>query len=261
MIVKDYVTLADGQMHFRHVEGDGVPIVFLHRTPKPSHSFVPLMRALSGIAPLYAFDTPGFGASFDPPGLPSIADYAGWIGEALDRLSLAEAHLFGHHTGVLIASEFARTDPARVQSLMLNGIPFLNADERAAFRARLQRPSLPDPDGAALMDTWQRMLPLFPDFDAQLVQDEFRFALRAMDGRHQAFAALCDFDLPAAFSGVTCPVLAMTAEDDIFMPQFDRVRAARPDAVTHVFGRAGVASPELQTAEIAAAIEEFLNRL
>jgi pimeloyl-ACP methyl ester carboxylesterase len=258
---KAYVTTSAGDIHYRHVPGKGTPIVFFHRTPAPSSSFVPLMAALEGGAPLYAFDTPGFGNSFDPAGMPSIADYASWMRDALDALDLGRSHLFGQHTGALIATELAVLDPARTATLTLNGIPYLTEEEREKFVAILQKPKPLDSDGEVLMDTWKRLLPLFPEFDAELARTELVNALRAQGGRHQAFAALCAYDFPARFERIECPVLAMCPSDDIFAAQFDRVFTARPDAVRVDLGRAGVTSPETQSSEIAAALRVFLVEL
>lgn len=258
---KAYVPITAGEIHYRHVPGSGTPIVFLHRTPAPSSSFEPLMDGLAGLAPLFALDTPGFGGSFDPIGMPSVADYARWIGAVLDGLRIERCHLFGQHTGALIATELAATEPRRVVSLMLNGIPFLDAAEREKFVALLQEPKPLDADGAVLLDTWRRLMPLFPEFDAGLVSVELMNALRAQEGRHQAFAALCAYDYPGRFKEVRCAVLAMCPVDDIFARQFDRVFTARPDAIRIDLGAAGVASPERQASDIARAVQSFLAAL
>ena len=70
---KAYVDTRFGQIHYRYLAAGNsdAPVVFFHRTPVTSASFVPVMEGLAGWRPMVAFDTPGFGASFTPEQLKS----------------------------------------------------------------------------------------------------------------------------------------------------------------------------------------------
>ena len=256
---KAYVDLADGrQVHYRHLPGPGIPLVLLHRTPASSVTFEPMMETMSGERPLYAFDTPGFGNSFDVPGQPTVIDYRDWLMEAIDCVGIEQFHIFGHHTGTHLATEIAAAWPERVRSLGLNGAAYFSADERRAFADMVGAAARPDEKGDYLMQTWQLISSLFPHFDADLVHREFCGALRAMDGRDQAFGAIWDQDYVEVISRVRCPVLAVSADDDFFADYLDRIRANVPGSRTEILGTAKVASPELDTQRSCQTLRDFM---
>ena len=117
-IVKGYVTLAAGQIHYREVAGTSPPIVFLHQTAQSSRSYEALLHDIRLPQRLLALDTPGFGESFEPDGWPSMRDYAAWMSAALDVLGAERAHFFGHHTGASLTTAIASDSPRSVLSLM-----------------------------------------------------------------------------------------------------------------------------------------------
>ena len=161
-IRKAYADTPGGQIHYRHVPGPGTPLVFLHRTPASSVTFEAMMTAMAGDRPLYAFDTPGFGASFDPPGFPVITDYRDWLAAAIDAAGIDRFHVYGHHTGTHIATELAALWPGRAQSLMLNGMAYLTDAKRDGFKKMVGPAQPPDPDGAYLAPLWTLIRSLFP---------------------------------------------------------------------------------------------------
>ncbi len=81
MIKKSYVDCSAGQIHFAHRAGTGVPIVCFHQTASAGVSYHRIMAAEGLANPVYAFDTPGFGGSFDPEGMPAFEQYAAWLFE------------------------------------------------------------------------------------------------------------------------------------------------------------------------------------
>lgn len=258
-IKKAYISTEGGQIHYRFVPGEGTPLAFYHRTPASSASFEKMMAMMADERPLYAFDTPGFGGSFDPPGMPTMHDYRDWMLQALDGLGIGELHIFAHHTGTHIATEMAVAEPARVRSLMLNGIAYWSEDMRRQFQAQLSGHLPPDPDGAYLKATWKIISGLFSEFDPELTHLEFVAAMRALDGRHQAHTALFSEDFTGVFKQVSCPMLAMCAEDEMLRPWFQDALDAQPEAKSVILGPARYFSPELDTARTVLAVREFLN--
>jgi pimeloyl-ACP methyl ester carboxylesterase len=123
VIRKAYVDTSGGQLHFRYVRIAGKselePLVLLSRTPTGSAGFEPLMRELGDWRNLYALDAPGCGPSFDPPGVPTSDDCAGWFAEAIDALAIDGFHLLGDQTGTQSALALALRWPERVRSLAL----------------------------------------------------------------------------------------------------------------------------------------------
>ncbi len=265
MIRKAYVETRCGQLHFRYVRVVGraelEPLILLHRTPTGSVSFEPLMRELDDWRNLYAFDTPGFGGSFDPSGMPTLEQYLDWFTEAIDALAIDGFHLFGHHTGMHFALALALRWPARVRSLALGGVLCLDAAERAAFFERLGAAPEARPDGAHLGELWRRMQPYFPQRDPGLLNTEMIGALRAGRARDQVFAAIAAQDVPAGLAAVRCPLLALSASDDPLRPLLERVPAFQPAARIEMLGASGVAAPERDAPQLAAILRDFVNSL
>ena len=85
-IRKAYVDAASDQMHYLYVNGQGIPLLLFHRTPASSVIYKRMMRRMVGSRPIYALDTPGFGESFNPEGMPSVIDYRDRFCEAIDNL-------------------------------------------------------------------------------------------------------------------------------------------------------------------------------
>lgn len=265
MIRKAYVDTRGGQLHFRYVRIAGrselEPLILLHRTPTGSVSFEPLMRELGEWRNLYAFDTPGFGASFDPPGMPTLDDYVDWFAEAIDALAIDGFHLHGHHTGMHFALALALRWPDRIRSLALNGVLCLDAAERAAFAQQLCAAATPDEAGRYMTETWTTMRRYVPGFHPGLLNTEIVGALRAIRGRDQAFAAILGQDVPAGLAALRCPLLALAASDDPLRPFLDRVPQLVPSARVEELGSGGVAGPELDAPRLAAILRDFVTSL
>lgn len=153
-IEKGYAATLFGQMHFRRVAGPGRPVVLLHRTPVDSASFDRMLQQLAGRRAAIAFDTPGFGQSFRPPGDPTTVDYARWFLAAIDALQLGDFHLCAHHSGTHFAVEMALLAHPRVRSLMLNGLLYATAEERSRVRAEIGDSRPIDEAGGYLSATW-----------------------------------------------------------------------------------------------------------
>ncbi len=257
-IKKAYVDTPDGQIHYRFIAGSGTPLIFFHRTPASSVTFEKMMGGLAGDRALYAFDTPGFGASFDPPGTPTIVSYANWLMAAVDSLDLGVFHIYGHHTGTHIATEIAASQPERVRTLMLNGVAYLTAEEREQFRQKIGTAAQPDPDGKYLQVVFELMKSLFPEWDAELVHREFTGAMRSTFTRDAAFNAIWNQDFPTVLAKVHCPILVLSCEDDLFAPYLDRIKSAHPDTTIVMQGPGRVAAPELDTENSVRIVREFI---
>lgn len=267
-IRKGYADTSGGQIHYRHIQGSGQgagqgenenePIVFLHQTASSSAMFEKVMLRLNGTRPLYALDTPGFGGSFDPEDMPDMTQYQAWLLEALDHLGLERFHLFGHHTGSCLGVEMAARNPARVLSLMMIGPVPLTQEERDQFREHYSTPMSPNGDGSYLKQTWDYLAGLGADRDLDLHHRELVDTVRAYMGRYKTYTAVWDQDFPGYFAQVTCPILLMSAEDDVLHPFFDRAQEQRPDAKAVVLTGANF-EPDLDPDGTATAVRDFLG--
>lgn len=261
MIDQFYVATSGGQIHGRKTGSGLAPIVLLHRTPVCSSSFTRVMRFLgrAGQAAI-ALDTPGFGASFMPQATPAAQDYASWLLEAIDALSIERFHLAAHHTGTHFAAEIAAMVPDRALSLTLSGVLLAPADERATMRADMERAPVVDLGGNYLTDTFRLMRSLFLDPVPELVHAEAMGALVAGPGRDLAFDAIFGQD----FSGMLAKVLedgrtairVVQAIDDPFTlnGMLERIRDQFPAIPVSVTGPAFLATPERQSGAFARSI-------
>ncbi len=260
-ILKAYVNLPDGQMHYRERPGVNPAIVFFHQTASSSGSFQKVMERLNKLPNrLIGIDTPGFGGSFDPSGWPSIKYYAARMVAVLDKLKAKDVHLVGHHTGTNIAIEIARHYPKRAKSLTLIGPVPLTAKERKEFRGVFDKPIPPRRDGGHLVDHWGYAAKHNPNADLEIVHGEVVNMLRAWKGRAQAYRAVSFHDPMNYLRGLKVPVLLMTSPDDYFYPRFDSVREIRPDAEVCIVG--GENFPTLSdSAGVAKGIAKFMKRI
>ncbi|MSQ67728.1 MAG: alpha/beta fold hydrolase [Gammaproteobacteria bacterium] len=257
-IRKAYVDCSAGQIHYRYVEGSGTPIVFFQQTASSSKMYIKTMTALAGEYPLYAFDTPGFGESFDPATQPTMGDYADWLLQAIDALGLTRFHIFGHHTGACLAVELGVRHAARVASLMMVGPVPLTAAERLEFSRRFGAPIAPNAEGEYLTATWDYLRELGAHADLALHHRELIDTTRAYRGRALAYAAVWDQDWTALYQQVQCPMLLLCAPDDVLFPFFARAQEIRPDARAVTLSGANF-EPDLDSAGTVAAIRGFLQ--
>ena len=94
-------------------------------------------------------DTPGFGASDDPPEIPGGMEYysRALLG-LLDALEIESAHLVGLRTGASISLETAAAHPERVRSAVLSGTLFLQTEEdKRYWREEFSVPKKWEADG------------------------------------------------------------------------------------------------------------------
>jgi pimeloyl-ACP methyl ester carboxylesterase len=227
---RGYVDTAGGQLHFHSVAGIEPAIVFLHQTASSAQSYDPLLSALSLPNRLIAIDTPGFGGSFDLPGWPTLADYAGIVIEAADALAIDRFHLFGHHTGASLAIEIAAQVPRRLASLMLSGPVFMTPEEQADFALHYRAPIQPVRSGSHLLANWAYTESNNPSCSVELLHDAVVDLLRAWRARPQAYMAVAHHDTAARARALDLPVLLLTAPGDFFHASFDRARAIFPQA-------------------------------
>jgi pimeloyl-ACP methyl ester carboxylesterase len=230
---RGYATGPFGQIHYR-TQGEGLPLVLLHQTPRSSLQFraaAPILAA-AGLRTI-AVDTPGYGLSDPPQRQARIGDYVAALPALLDHLGLERASFAGHHTGSLLGGAFAAGHPERVERLVMHGAPLYTAEERNSRRAGFagrHPPQTPKPDGSHWTDRWSYMqtVPgheMGPEALHGAVMDYFANGSRYWEGH----AAVFDYDFEPAVEAITCPVLLMSSVKDPLHASAARLRAARPD--------------------------------
>ena len=219
--------------------------------------YVKAMERMAGERAMYAFDTPGFGESFDPPSQPTMAQYADWLLEGIDRLGLRRFHIVGHHAGACIAVELGVRQAARVASLMMVGPVPLTSAERQEFSKRFGSAIAPTADGSYLQKTWNYLRDLGAYGDLALHHRELIDTTRAYLGRSMANKAVWAQEWTELFQQVKCPMLLLCAEDDVLFPFFSRAQELRPDAWAAVLKGANF-EPDLDPDGMVSSMRQFL---
>jgi pimeloyl-ACP methyl ester carboxylesterase len=228
---RGYADCRDGQIHYRHCGTANAPVLtFFHQTASSSAMFEQVMLRLADDYKMFAFDTPGFGDSYDPGSIDGIGYYTDRLVEALDYLGIDHYHACGHHTGGCIAVEMPVRYPGRVSTLTLIGAVEASAEQRAEFRKHFSRPFAPDADGAYLQKAWCYLAGIGADQSLELHHRELVDHLRAWRSLTVAFNAVWDQDFSSFHQRVVCPILHMCSEDDVVWPFHLRARQMRPDA-------------------------------
>jgi pimeloyl-ACP methyl ester carboxylesterase len=263
-IRKAYLDTKYGQLHYRYAVPSDPPrdiIVFLHQSATSGASMTRLMDhyASRGYA-CYAPDMPGFGQSDDPPdfAVEEISAlgtrwYVNLYLRAFAQLGVAKYHIVGHHTGASLATEMAAVRPEAVKSICLIGTSVMTAAERAEMKARFFEPfNKPTPDGSHLQKTWDYVAKLGGDGDLEVHQQAALDHIRAWKGRNQIYGAIWDQDKEKYMKDVSCPAIAMCAEDDVLWPYFQHIRRVRDD-ISMVEIKGAAYSPELDVEGVIAA--------
>ncbi len=161
-IWKHYVNSRDGQVHVLSAEPADAeltrktPLICLHQSPMSGDVFADFLPVIAQDRLVHCPDTPGFGGSDRPLKVRSgdkanIQNFGLGLADALTDLGYSEDNpvdLFGFHTGSLGAIELTRARPELVRRMIMVGIPYYPAEERAAMEKRFVTPYafLTDPD-------------------------------------------------------------------------------------------------------------------
>ena len=222
MIRRRYIDGRWGQLHLRE-NGDvaGVALVCLHATAYSSRSFTGVLTTLDGRRRALAIDTPGYGESDPPPAPPSIADYADALAEALPE----PVDLFGYHTGVSIAVEWALRHPSKVRRLILMGVPHFRALDFDGWRDKLAARHELGGSLDQFAERWRFFVEQRPD-GVTLGQGFINFVdeLKAWPSGWWAHEALFAHDLAGRLARVTQPVTVLNPPGHLAAPS--RIAAA-----------------------------------
>lgn len=95
-------------------------VVFVHGNPGSGHDWLGLMNAVGAHARAVAWDAPGFGRADKPIEFDyTVGGYARFVGDVLDTIRVARAHLVLHDFGGAWGLQWAAEHPDRVGSLTL----------------------------------------------------------------------------------------------------------------------------------------------
>ena len=242
--------------------GEGPPLVLLHGFLCDSRCWRTQLEGLSDSFRVIAWDAPGAGASSDPPDPFTITDWAQCLAQFLDIVGIESAHVLGLSWGGVLAQEFYRLYPARVQGLILS-------DTYAGWRGSLPEPasekrlercflesSLPPEEFVAL---W---VPEF--FTEGASPDLIKEMSEVVSGFHPVGFRLMAKSLHATdttdlLPDIGVPTLVLWGDDDRRSPMniAQQLRDAIPDAELAVIANAGHVSNMEQPEEFNARVRRF----
>jgi haloalkane dehalogenase len=256
-----YISSGNGQVHYRESGSpDGPPVALLHQSPCSSIMYERLMSLLPQHLRVVAPDTPGFGASSDIQGELSIEAFAEVLQDALRRIDHRPWHVFGHHTGSIVAMAIAQAGRLPLASLTLSGPPCLD-DELRALLTSLYQSSAESPDVAEFLQTgWDRIRSAAEDVPDELLLRDFAQGLLVKD-LPGVYRAAMRFDPLAAVRTVTIPAMILAGERDPIKRGFPMIREAMPHARYISIEDGGIQMCELQAPEISAHLASFIAEL
>ncbi len=167
-ITPHYIGVDGRLVHFVR-GGTGPAIAMLHGSPQSHVALLPLMRRLMPRFTVFAFDTPGYGASDPlPDGGADIEAFGDALAATLRALGLGPIPVYGTHTGASIALAAANRHPGVVSRAVLDGFAMFTAAERDALLRDHMPLVAPAWDGGHLVALWSRIRDqsmFFPWFD------------------------------------------------------------------------------------------------
>lgn len=193
-IQRHFVSVDGRQVHYRRC-GQGPALLLIHQSPQNSRMWLEMMARYADRYTVLAPDLPGFGYSEPLPGQPqTIAEFGQAMLAWLDTIGLQRFAAFGMHTGGLVATWLAWTQPRRVTALVVDGYAAFTPVESALYGERYLPPFVPAWDGSHLCWLWSRMREqkyFFPWYDGR-AEAAMRIAPHTTQSTHEAVMDVLD---------------------------------------------------------------------
>jgi pimeloyl-ACP methyl ester carboxylesterase len=228
MARRRYVDTRWGQVHVREA-GDGHAIVLLHESPLSSRVYEEVVGLIGARAHVIAVDTPGYGMSDAPPEECEIPDYAATLLEAIGNLGIDRFVAVGAHTGASLALQLAVQAPNRVTHLVCSGLPLFAPEVRDEYLRSWSPQVDPAGSGEHMMWAWERYNRIWGG-PASLVHVGATHLLANLERYHWAYNAAFRYDPEPDLPKITCPVLFLTAADDLLIAEDRRAADRIPGA-------------------------------
>jgi pimeloyl-ACP methyl ester carboxylesterase len=259
MITKGYANSRDGQIHYRTAGRRGAPVIcFFHQTASSGAMFEKVMTRLANDFQCFAFDSPGFGGSYQPAAIPEIAYLSERLIEASDDLGIAAFHACGHHTGGCIAMEMPIRHPKKITSLTVIGPVLVNDAEKREYMKTFVRPFAIEPSGDYLKTAWEYLRMIGAAKTVEMHNRELIDHLIAHNTMPMAFSAVWSQDVEGLYKRVACPLMIMCSKDDVLWPLFERAGQMRPDAKQCIVGGSDY-QPDNDPDGVVAGLRDFIS--
>ena len=241
--------------------GSGPALLLLHQASQSSAETKAVAELLKNEFRVIGLDYPGHGFSGDPASEPDVADYAESALAVLDHLSIAQAHVCGHHSGGVLAMFLATKHASRVGRVVIAGVGMRYEETvQQVLKTPMTRDLPVDSAGDFLARTWdvyRRMSA--PNVTPEKTFEFFREGLCARTRPYDAHFAFLRWDWNDAATSVTQQAMMLYGTHDHFVEdphklaeRIDGCRVRTIDAGAFMFYE--------QPAECAREIAEFLKR-
>ena len=211
---RSYADCRYGQMHVAtaYPSGGGfderTPLICLHHAGGSNRAFSALLPELGRDRSVYAVDLPGHGSSDAATGSPTIADYAGAVGDFVTSLRIRTFDVFGVESGALIAAEITATRGQQVRRAVLLSIPYASQTVRQiAPRGELNSES-------NIAEDWLKFSARATNMSAAAAQSAFADHLRSGAGETNLRAAMQEYPVAQRLPLMRLPTLVICPSDE-----------------------------------------------
>ncbi|TCS33723.1 3-oxoadipate enol-lactonase [Paucimonas lemoignei] len=243
------------------MQGEGPPLLFIHGLGSCKEDWEAQVAHFAARFRVISFDLRGHGASDKPAGPYSMAQFANDAAGLLHALQIESAHVVGISLGGAVAFQFAVDYPGLVQSLtIVNSGPDATVRTFKEKLAIWMRNYVVRRKGMAKLAA-MIALRLFPKPENRAERERFieRTSRNDPQAYLNAFAALIGWSVAERIGGITCPVLAIAADQDYTPLSMKEAYVARiPGARLEVVNDARHALPMEKPAQFNAVLERFL---
>ncbi|MFN0317359.1 MAG: alpha/beta fold hydrolase [Burkholderiales bacterium] len=259
MITRRYASTQHGQVHYR-IAGNGDALVLLGPAGRSAAMYDPLSELLANQFRVLAIDMLGHGGSDPLPEGASIDMLAQCVAGVLGAEGIAQAHVYGLHTGNKIAAALSARWSTRVNRVVLCGQSHSLIPDAAARNATilgLVRHYFPAPGSDSRAHSLGRWSEAFsklaqawwppeiftannPDEVTREIRARIIDELQSMDSGAALYSANFAYDLAADLAKIRGPTLVI----EIVTPEEDRKYGRQGEAVRKLIPHAQLATIE-----------------
>jgi len=256
-----------GQIHFYMAapKADGRvahPLICLHESPASGDSFREFQAVMALDRLVICPDTPGYGDSDCPSAVPTIEEYGAAIIEALNSIDIkGPIDVLGCHTGTFIAAAIGRQRPAFANRLVMAGIPYYPASERAGKLVQYGHPPPLFSNPEYFAQSWRELVLEHKVNGLPQERQLNAFVERMGTGFKSWYAldAVFRYDADSALGNLRQPVLCPVISDTLALPTRAAAKLIRKSTIVdceELDSDAWQVKPD----QLAAAIQPFLAR-
>jgi len=218
------------------VLGNGPPVILIHGLGLNRHMWQWQIDELTPHFRVIRYDLLGHGESAKPPGPYPMEHMVSQLADLMTEVGEERAALVGFSLGGLIAQAFAVAHPQKISALaILNSAHARTDEQRAGIMTRVRQAEESGPQ-ATVQDALQRWFTAAFAAANPGILDQVRNWVTANDATvypalYQLLAE-ADIGLETAISGIACPTLVLTGDEDFGnSPQMaQRMAETIPDA-------------------------------